>query len=303
MPAPEAARRVGLVGLGHMGRPIARRLGAGGVRLAVYDLRADVARDVAAACGAEPAASLAALGRTSEVVITLLPDGDAVRRAALGPGDDRLLGAMAPGTTLIDMGSSSPTGTRALGEALAAHGVHLLDAPVSGGVRGAEGGTLAVMVGGDPAVVESCRPLLALVGDRVFATGPLGSGHAMKALNNLVSAAGLIAATEALLIGRRFGLDPRLMLEVLNASTGRNHATEHKLAQFVLPRTYAAGFSLALMVKDLRTAVALAHDTGTPAPFGSECLALWSRAAAALEEGADHTAVVRWFETLAGSEL
>ena len=201
------------------------------------------------------------------------------------------------------MGSSSPTGTRALGEALAAHGVHLLDAPVSGGVRGAEGGTLAVMVGGDPAVVESCRPLLALVGDRVFATGPLGSGHAMKALNNLVSAAGLIAATEALLIGRRFGLDPRLMLEVLNASTGRNHATEHKLAQFVLPRTYAAGFSLALMVKDLRTAVALAHDTGTPAPFGSECLALWSRAAAALEEGADHTAVVRWFETLAGSEL
>jgi 3-hydroxyisobutyrate dehydrogenase len=303
MPAPEAARRVGVIGLGHMGRPITMRLAAGGVRLAVYDQRLDVAREVAAACGAEPAASLAALARASDVVITLLPDGDAVRRVALGPGEDRLAGAMAAGSTLIDMGSSSPTGTRALGDALAAHHIHMLDAPVSGGVRGVAAGTLAIMVGGDPAVVESCRALLARIGQRIFPTGALGSGHAMKALNNLVSAAGLIAATEALLIGRRFGLDPRLMLEVLNASTGRNYATEHKLAQFVLPRTYAAGFSLALMVKDLGTALALARDTGTPAPFGSECLALWSQAAATLEDGADHTAVVRWFESLAGTEL
>src|SRR5262249_5024721 len=167
-------RRVGLVGRGLRGRPIAQRLVAGGVRLTVYDLRPEVVRDVAAACGAEPAASLAALGRASEVVITLLPDGDAVRRAALGPGDDRLVGAMAAGSTLIDMGSSSPTGTRALGETLAAHGIRMLDAPVSGGVRGAEAGTLAVMVGGEPAVVDACRGLLALVGARLFVTGVLG---------------------------------------------------------------------------------------------------------------------------------
>jgi 3-hydroxyisobutyrate dehydrogenase len=285
--------RVGLVGLGHMGRPIAARLRAGGVRLTVYDLRPETVREVAAACGAEPAVSLAALGRASEVVITLLPDGAAVRHAALGPGD----------CLAIDMGSSSPTGTRELAAALAAHGIVMIDAPVSGGVRGAEAGTLAIMVGGDPDVVTACRPLLELVGKHVLLTGVLGSGHAMKALNNLVSAAGLLAAGEALVIGSRFGLDARVMLDALNASSGRNYATEQKLAQFVLSRTYAAGFSLALMLKDLRTALGLAESTATPAPFGAECLALWTRAAAALETDADHTAIVRWLEMVAGSEL
>jgi 3-hydroxyisobutyrate dehydrogenase len=158
-------------------------------------------------------------------------------------------------------------------------------------------------VGGDPELVARCQPLFRAVGERLFECGPLGAGHAMKALNNLVSAAGLLAAGEALLVGRRFGLDPARMLEVLNASTGRNHATEHKLAQFVLSRRFDAGFSLALMVKDLGTALELADGTGTPAAFAAECRALWARAAVALEPGADHTAVVRWLETLAGTTL
>jgi 3-hydroxyisobutyrate dehydrogenase len=174
---------------------------------------------------------------------------------------------------------------------------------VSGGVRRAADGTLAIMVGGDAAAIATCRPLLERIGERIFPTGPLGSAHAMKALNNLVSAAGLLAAGEALLIGRKFGLDPALMVDVLNASTGRNNATEHKMKPFVLSRSFASGFSLALMVKDLGTAMALADDTGTPAPFSSECRALWARAGAALEAGADHTAVVRWLETLAGTTL
>jgi 3-hydroxyisobutyrate dehydrogenase len=303
MPAPESNLRVGLVGLGHMGRPIAARLCAGGVRLRVFDLREEAVARVVGDCGAEPAVSLVDLGRASDVVITLLPDGAAVRRVVLGPGDDRLLDAMPAGTVLVDMGSSSPLITRALGASLAERGVAMLDAPVSGGVRGAEAGTLAMMVGGDAATIARCRPLLALVGARLFVTGALGSGHAMKALNNLVSAAGLIAAGEALLVGRRFGLDPALMLEVLNASTGRNYATEHKLAQFVLTRSWAAGFSLGLMVKDLATAVDLARDTGTPAALAAECHALWARAAAALGGDADHTEVVRWLETVAGTEL
>jgi 3-hydroxyisobutyrate dehydrogenase len=179
----------------------------------------------------------------------------------------------------------------------------MVDAPVSGGVRRAADGTLAVMVGGDPALVARCDPLFRAVGQQVFACGPLGSGHAMKALNNLVSATGLLAAAEALVVGRRFGLDPGRMLEVLNASTGRNHATEQKLAQFVLSRRFDAGFSLALMVKDLATALELARDTGTPAPLSAECRALWTQAAAALEPGADHTAIVRWLESIAGVTL
>src|SRR5262249_58157842 len=145
---------------------------------------------------------------------TLLPDGVAVRHAVLGPGD-ALRGGLAAGAVVVDMGSSSPTGTRALGATLAADGIGMLDAPVSGGVRRAVDGTLSVMVGGDAALVDRCRPLFAAVGERVFECGPLGSGHAMKALNNLVSAAGLLIASEPLLVRRRFGLDPARMLEVL----------------------------------------------------------------------------------------
>jgi len=294
--------RIGLVGLGNMGSPMAARIRAAGLELGVFDTRGDVVRAVAGSCGAAAAGSLATLAARSEVVVTMLPDGAAVHRVVLGPGD-RLLDGLAPGAVVVDMGSSSPTGTRALGAELARHGIGMLDAPVSGGVRRAADGTLAVMVGGDPALVARCDPLFRAVGQQVFACGPLGSGHAMKALNNLVSATGLLAAAEALVVGRRFGLDPGRMLEVLNASTGRNHATEHKLAQFVLSRRFDAGFSLALMLKDLTTALDLARDTGTPAPLSAECRALWTQAAAALEPGADHTAIVRWLETIAGVTL
>ncbi len=294
--------RVGLVGLGNMGRPMATRLAAAGLPLTVHDVRPAVAQEVAAASGAAVARSLAALAAASDAVVTMLPDGATVRRVVLGPGDC-LCHGLAAGSIVVDMGSSAPTGTRALGDALAAHGIGLLDAPVSGGVRRAADGTLTVMVGGDPALAARCEPIFDAVGGQRFACGDLGAGHAMKALNNLVSAAGLLAAGEALLVGARFGLDPACMLEVLNASTGRNHATEHKLSQFVLSRRFDAGFSLELMVKDLGTAVDLAAETGTPAVFATECRALWTRAGEALEPGADHTALVRWLEALAGTTL
>ena len=154
MPAPE---RVGLVGLGHMGRPIAARLVTGGVPLVVFDAR----RDAMDASGGTPATSLADLARRSDVVITLLPDGAAVRRAVMGdgtPGADRLLDGLGERAIVVDMGSSSPTGTQALGAELAARGVGLVDAPVSGGVRRAADGTLAIMVGGDAAAIDRCRP-------------------------------------------------------------------------------------------------------------------------------------------------
>jgi 3-hydroxyisobutyrate dehydrogenase len=214
-----------------------------------------------------------------------------------------MLAWLRPGSVLIDMSSSSPPGTRELGETIAAHSVDMLDAPVSGGVPRAEAGTLSIMVGGARHVVDGCRPLLESMGERIFETGPLGSGHAMKALNNLVSAAGLLAAAEALLIGRRFGLDPGVMIEVLNASTGRNYSTEHKFKQFVFPGRFSSGFSLELMVKDLATALDLAAATGTPAAFGNTCHALWATAATVLESGADHTAVVQWLEKQAGTPL
>jgi 3-hydroxyisobutyrate dehydrogenase len=179
----------------------------------------------------------------------------------------------------------------------------MLDAPVSGGVPKAVDGTLAIIVGGDAAVAERCRPLFEAMGAQIFMAGALGSGHALKALNNLVSAAGLIAAAEALLIGHRFGLDPTVMIDVLNASTGRNNSTENKFKRFILSRRFDSGFSLDLMVKDLTTAVKLARETGAPAVFSGVCRELWAAAQAVLEAESDHTDVVRWFEEMAKTEL
>ena len=298
--------KVGFIGLGNMGRPMAANLLKAGFTLIVLDANAGAQQAFVGQYGGTPASSLSALGAHCEVLITMLPDGHVVRRVVLGgegDGDDRLLGSMRKGTILIDMGSSSPTGTQALGQVLAQHGISMLDAPVSGGVSRAEKGTLAIMVGGETAVVERCRPLFEVMGERVFETGVLGSGHAIKALNNLVSAAGLIAAAEALLIGHRFGLVPTVMIDVFNASTGRNNSTENKFKQFVLSRAFNSGFSLDLMVKDLTTAVDLARETKTPAVFSAACRELWAAALSRLKNGADHTAVVRWFEELAEAQL
>lgn len=305
MPDREPLPRVGFVGLGRMGQPMAVRLADGGAPLTVFDARPDAARSFAAHYGAIAAASLADLAASSDVLITMLPDGRAVEQVVRGfaPGDPRLLDAMRPGSILVDMGSSSPVGTRALGRVLSEQGIAMLDAPVSGGVQRARAGTLSVMVGGDPGVVQACRPLFALLATQVFEMGPLGAGHAMKALNNMVSAAGLLAAAEALLIGRRFGLDPALMIDVLNASTGRNNATENKLKQFVLSRTFASGFALDLMVKDLSAAIELAQDTDTPAALSTRCRELWATAQTALELGSDHTAIARWLERETGATL
>jgi len=167
----------------------------------------------------------------------------------------------------------------------------MVDAPVSGGVRRALDGSLAIMAGGEAETIAKVRPLLEAMGKSIFATGAIGTGHAMKALNNYVSAAGLVAACEALQVGTRFGLDPTLMADILNVSTGRNNSTEVKLKPFVIPKTYASGFSLGLMAKDLRTADDLARALGVTARFSHLTAALWEEAQEALGAQADHTAI------------
>jgi 3-hydroxyisobutyrate dehydrogenase len=289
--------RIGVVGLGNMGRPMAENLLKGGFALAVAD--ADPRRLAGLGVKALLPASLAVLGEMSEIVITMLPDGKIVRKALLGDGsNDGVLDGLQPGSQVIDMSSSAPVGTREPGAALAARGIALVDAPVSGGVKRAIDGTLAIMVGGAASDIERARPLLAAMGRDIFPTGPLGSGHAMKALNNYVSAAGLAAAAEAVLVGQRFGLDPTTMVDILNASTGRNNATENKFKQFIVPKRYAAGFTMGLMAKDLRTALETAEATATPTPLAAACIALWNQAEAKLGPAADHTEIARYLETL-----
>lgn len=304
-PGAASGPRFGLIGLGRMGAPMAACIRRAGIELAVHDRIGAVTEEVAATHGAHACASAAELAARSDVVITMLPNGAAVRSVLLGTDDGPagLLERLAPGSLVVDMSSVAPTETRALGERLAERGVGLVDAPVSGGVERAVSGRLAVMAGGEPAEIERARPVFDAVGETVLRCGGLGCGHAAKALNNAVSSAGLIAAGEALLVGQRHGVEPDVLVEVLNASSGRNNATERKLRQFVLSRTFASGFELDLMVKDLRIALAMAVDAHVPPGLTAQSLLAAGGAQAGLEAGADHTAVVRWLEQQSGTEL
>ena len=292
-PAPSGL--AGFVGLGAMGAPMARALARAGHALRLLDARPGIARDLARElAGAEAAANPADLAGCGTVIL-MLPDSAAVRAVCEAPGG--LAAHLAPGSTVIDMSSSDPVETRRLGAALAGAGLTLLDAPVSGGVRKAESAELAIMLGSDDAAAASAaRPLLSAMG-RVMEAGPLGAGHAAKALNNYVSAAGLMAACEAAIIGRDFGLDPARLTEIINASTGRNNSTENKMAQFILSGRFAeARFARALMAKDVALAAGLAGAVGRPLPAVRATEAIWRQARAELEPGADHTEIFRWLD-------
>ena len=297
---PAARPPVGFIGLGKMGLPMARRLAEAGYPVTAFDTTAS-ALEAAAGFGAGKAESPAEVGGRCGVVITMLPNVNIVRAAVLG--ENGAASALLAGSLLIDMSSSSPQGTIELGAALRERGIDLIDAPVSGGVPKAKTGELAIMVGGEPSAVERALPILETMGRRIFRTGRLGSGQAMKALNNLVSAAGMVAAMEALLVGKKFGLDPALMVEVLNGSTGRNNTTENKLTQFVLSGSYASGFGLDLQLKDVRTALDLAGQLGLDLPVGAPTVEAIAAAAEFLGPGADHTAVARHLEEKLGVRL
>lgn len=293
--------RVGFVGLGQMGEPMAARLAEAGFPLAVHDLRMEATEDFARRTGALARASATEVATDCETVITMLPDGAAVADAVLGNKRHwGIAAALAPGSLVVDMSSSAPAETRELGAELAELGIRMVDAPVSGGVARARAGTLTIMAGGDAEDTASCEPLFAAIGERIFQTGGLGTGHAVKALNNSVSAAGLIAAAEALIVGRRAGVEPEVLLDVLNASTGRNNATENKLAQFVLSRSFDSGFALRLMSKDVDIAATVAADLGIETVLLGELAAIVDAADRQLEGGADHTAIARWLEERAG---
>jgi 3-hydroxyisobutyrate dehydrogenase len=283
------ATAIGFVGLGNMGLPMVGRLVAAGHHVRAYDIDA-AARDRAAALGATAVAAPADVAPGTGVVVLMLPDSAVVSAVVRDPA---FAGSLRPGSVLVDMGSSEPEETRRLAAELAARGVRMVDAPVSGGVTGARAGTLTVMAGGPAEDVAPVQPILAVFG-RVLHAGPVGAGHAVKALNNLLSATHLWITCEAISAGQRFGLDPEVMLSVFNTSSGRSGSTETKWPRFILPQTYDSGFGLRLMVKDMRTAVRLADHAGAPSRLGAGAVDLWAEAAAHLDAAADHTEVARW---------
>jgi 3-hydroxyisobutyrate dehydrogenase len=283
---------------------MARNVARGGVPLVLLDVRADRAKALADEIGARAAGSLPELAEESEIVVTMLPNGDAVREAAWGsPGRQGLVEGLREGAILVDMGSSDPRVYPEIEAAIGARGAELVDAPVSGAVTGAKAGTLTIMAGGEAAAIDRLEPLFRLVGERVFRVGALGSGQAMKALNNLASAGALILTLEVLLIGQRFGLDPELMTEILNVSTGRNNSTDRKIVPHVLSRRFDSGFALSLMTKDLTTALGLAETTATPTTLSARTLEIARAALANLGDGADHTELARALEMQVGTEL
>lgn len=275
-----------------MGAPMVQCLAAAGFELFVGD--ADAARvslleELSRIERLTPdhAASL-------DVLITMLPNSDIVERVLLGDGDAAGWAArLGKGGVVIDMSSSEPERSRRLGNTLVASGLDYLDAPVSGGVKRAVDGTLAILVGGDAAVLERCRHVLDAMGKSVLHIGAAGAGHAAKALNNYVSAAGLVATVEALHVAERFGIDPAMMNDVLNASSGRSNTSENKVRQFMLSGTFASGFALQLMNKDLKIARALSDAVHYPMRLGAVCIDLWSDAAAHSTPATDHTEMYR----------
>jgi len=293
-----AMSRIGFIGLGMMGKPMAARLHAAGYPLLVGDALPAV---IQAFVDAHPGATAARDGAAFDscnAVITMLPDSDAVESVVLGAaGGKGVAHYVKPGALIVDMSSSQPMRTRALAQSLGQRGILFLDAPVSGGVKRAIDGSLAIMIGGDAGVLESAREMLGHLGKTLTHVGAAGAGHAMKALNNYVSAAGLVAAAEALHAGKRFGLDPSVMTDVFNSSTGRNNTTENKVKPFMLSGAFNSGFSLALMAKDLGIAMALGDAVGTPMRLGHEVLGMWSTASQQLPKGADHTEMYRWLES------
>jgi 3-hydroxyisobutyrate dehydrogenase len=293
-----SALRIGFVGIGNMGWPMAARLLRAGFPTVIADARKEQEAAFLHEVGGSRADGLAALASDADVVVTILPTSAVVAGVV-----EEMVPALRPGTVVIEMSSGVPTVTKRLAAQVAARGGAMIDAPVSGGVVRATTGELAIMVGGDDAVVARVRPVLEAMGSTILRTGGIGSGQAMKALNNLVSAAGFLIGIEALLAGQAFGLDPAVMVDVLNASTGMNNSTQKKFRQFVLSRKFDSGFGLDLMVKDLSTALEVAREGGVPAPLAALCRELWAAAARQLGPGQDHTAMARFSELLAGTEL
>lgn len=288
---------VGFVGLGRMGAPMAGRLAKSGFAVRGYDAAPAARESFAGIPGATVVETAAEVADGAAAVVLMLPNSAVVDSVLM---DEGVLGRMAQGAVLVDMGSSEPMRTRELTAAAAEHGISLVDAPVSGGVRGARDGTLTIMTGGSPETVAAVRGLLEVLGAKALHVGPVGAGHALKALNNLLSATHLLVTSEAVLAGRAFGLDPAVMLEAINGASGRSGSTETKWPHFMLERSFDSGFGLRLMVKDMRIAVALADEVGWPSRLGAAAADLWGRAAGLLPAEADHTEIVRWLEAEQG---
>lgn len=284
---------VGFIGLGNMGSPMAHRLASAGRELVVYDARRDVV-DRAVRFGARPASSVRAVADRAEIVLASLP--------SLQASID-VVAAVSEGATVasfIDLSTVGSEVAQRNHDTLAAHGIAALDAPVSGGVAGAQNGTLAIMVSGPPAAFESAKPLLDQLGRPFFVDEKPGAAQTMKLINNLMAASTLAATAEVMVMGVKAGLDPQVMLDVLNAGSGGTHASRDKFPRAVLPRTFDYGFATGLMVKDVRLYRDEAQSLGLPMQLADAVADLWESTLQDQGADSDFTSIVKVLEKAAG---
>lgn len=293
-------KNIVFIGLGAMGTPMAACLVRSGFNVKGFDLDAQRMQGFVDHHGGTRTDTMREACETADAVVLILPNSEVVNRLLLG--EEGMAQYLRPGCTVIDMTSGVPAVTVALHHQLAQQQIVFFDAPVSGAVARAVTGNLTIMAGGEDRMIEPVIQILNAMG-QVTRTGAIGSGDAMKALNNLVSCGGYLIGIEALLIGSRFGLSPDKMLEVLNSSTGMNNSTQKKFDQYVLSRKFNSGFPIHMMLKDLNNAVDLGHQLGVVTPFSQLCRDLWASAQGMLGPDIDHTAVAWMSEAMAGSKI
>jgi 3-hydroxyisobutyrate dehydrogenase-like beta-hydroxyacid dehydrogenase len=292
--------KIGYIGLGAMGKPMAKNLIRAGFSLTVYNRTVEKTKELRE-MGASVSSSPKDLAFACNIMIVNVSNSPDVEEVLLGK--EGAIHGCRPGAIVIDMGTSYPSSTLKICKILQEKGVEMLDAPVSGGVKGAEEGTLSIMVGGKKEVFEKCKPILLAMGKNIFYQGESGSGHITKAINNFVSAAAITALTEALVMAKKAGLSPGKVLEVLKVSSGRSYQAEQALPQFVLTRKFDAGFLLGLMKKDLNIFASLGDDYQTPMFLGNLVYQLWDVAAREMGPQNDYTKFVGLYETWANAKV
>ncbi len=289
--------RIGFIGIGTMGTPMSKRLLAAGYPLVVYDVKPEATAPLAA-LGAEVASSPADLAERCSKTITMLPNSSIVEQAVLGPSG--LAEGFAPGSLLIDMSSSVPTSTRKIAERLAERSIAMIDAPVSGGPVGAAEGTLAVMVGGSEELYQNNLPILQAMGKNVFHIGPVGSGHTLKTINNMMFAVNMMGVCEGLVMGVKAGLDPEKIVEVASKSSGRSFALDTKAVRHILAGNYQPGFTTDLLYKDVDIATTLGRQLGVPMLAANLAQQILAVARGRGMNSLDNASIVKLLEEAAG---
>lgn len=290
---------IGFIGLGIMGLPMAKNLLKAGYSLAVYDINEERVKELVA-LGAVAAESVAKIGSTCRTVLTMVPDSPQVREVVLGKGG--LAETMAPGSVVIDMSSIDPMVSREVAAVLKDKGVDMLDAPVSGGEPKAIDGTLAFMVGGDPAVFDANLSLLQAMGASVTYCGSIGAGNVTKLCNQIIVAVNIAAVSEAMVLGQMAGVSPEVIFQAIRGGLAGSTVMENK-APMMLERNFQPGFRIDLHKKDLNNVLAAAKATGAPMVLTSQVMEMLKVLQRRGEGRSDHSAIVKFYEWMAGIEL